>query len=386
MVFLAIFILCALIVMAITSIANTLSIPRLKPISPAQNPFISLLVPARNEAKGITETVQRLLRQDYPHFELLLLDDDSSDGTLQVAMQAAGGDRRMRAIQGKPLPPGWTGKNWACQQLAGQAGGEVLVFTDADVHWQPGALRRLAGWMQHTRADTFTVWPTQVTGSWSERLVVPMMNFAILAYLPELCVRFTPWKSFAAANGQCLAFRREAYARCGGHAAVRGDIVEDVALARRTKAQGLRLVMALGEGQIGGRMYKNWQEVRSGFAKNILAGHGDMPAFLILSALFHWLVFLLPWPWLALGITSGNSFPWTPLAMIALGMGVRALSAALPPELPVDAALRQRLGGAVLLPVSVVMMSIIAGQSLWWRYRHGGPQWKGRTVEKARST
>ena len=329
--------------------------------------------------------MQRLLRQDYPHFELVVLDDDSRDGTLQLAMQAAGGDRRMRAIQGKPLPAGWTGKNWACHQLAGQAGGEVLVFTDADVHWQPGALHRLAGWMQRTRADTFTVWPTQETGSWAERLVVPMMNFAILAYLPELCVRYTPWKSFAAANGQCLAFRREAYAHCGGHAAVKEDIVEDVALARRTKAQGLRLVMALGEGQIGGRMYTSWYEVRSGFAKNILAGHGDRPAFLILSALFHWLVFVLPWLWLALGITSGSGIPWTPLAMIALGMGVRALSAALPPELPAAVALSQRLAGAVLLPVSVVMMSIIAGQSLWWRYRHGGPQWKGRTVERARN-
>ena len=386
MVILAIFILCALIVMAITSIANTLSFPRLKPISPVHNPFISLLVPARNEAYGIAETVQRLLRQDYPHFELLLLDDDSRDGTLQLAMQAAGGDGRMRAIQGKPLPAGWTGKNWACHQLAGQAGGEVLVFTDADVHWQPGALRRLAGWMQRTNADTLTVWPTQETGSWSERLVVPMMNFAILAYLPELCVRYTPWKSFAAANGQCLAFRREAYARCGGHAAVKGDIVEDVALARRTKAQGLRLVMALGEGQIGGRMYTNWREVRNGFAKNILAGHGDMPAFLILSALFHGLVFLMPWLWLAFSLAIGSSVPWTPLAMILLGMGVRALSAALPPELPADTALSQRLAGAALLPVSVVMMSIIAGQSLWWRYRHGGPQWKGRKVEKARST
>ncbi len=227
----------------------------------------------------------------------------------------------------------------------------MLVFTDADVHWQPGALRRLAGWMQRTRADTFTVWPTQVTGSWSERLVVPMMNFAILAYLPELCVRFTPWKSFAAANGQCLAFRREAYARCGGHAAVRGDIVEDVALARRTKAQGLRLVMALGEGQIGGRMYTSWYEVRYGFAKNILAGHGNMPGVLVLSALFHWLVFLLPWLWLAVGHHRGSRLRLDRLAMIALGMGVRALSAALPPDTPNGCSpVRRRLRGRRCCP------------------------------------
>ena len=131
---------------------------------------------------------------------------------------------------------------------------------------------------------------------------------------------------------------------------MKADIVEDVALARRTKAQGMRLVMALGEGQIGGRMYTSWQEVRYGFAKNILAGHGDMPALLMLSALFHWLVFLVPWLLAGLGIASGSGIPWTPLAMIVLGMGVRALSAALPPELPAGAALSQRLVGACCCP------------------------------------
>jgi hypothetical protein len=159
--------------------------------------------------------------------------------------------------------------------------------------------------------------------------------------------------------------------------------VEDVALARRTKAQGLRLVMALGEGQISGRMYTSWREVRYGFAKNILAGHRDVPTFLILSALFHWLIFLAPWILLAVSIAGGGGSPWPPLAMIALGFSVRALSAALPPDLPASADLFQRLTGAVQLPLSVVMMSIIAGQSLWWRYRHGGPQWKGRTLNKA---
>lgn len=383
---LAIFISCALIVMALISILNTLSFPRLKPASPAAAPFVSLLVPARDEASVIANTVQRLLRQDYPHFELLLLDDDSSDGTAQIARLAADGDARLRVLPGKPLTAGWTGKNWACSQLAEAASGEILVFTDADVRWQPGALRALLHGMERTGADTFTVWPTQDTVTWPERLVVPMMTFAILAYLPELGVRFTPWQSLAAANGQCLAFRREAYARSGGHAAVRDDIVEDVALARLTKVQGMRLVMALGEGQIGGRMYTNWQEVRYGFAKNILAGHGNQPALLALSAVFHWLVFLVPWLWLLAGLATGSGLLLAPLSMILLAMGLRALSAALPPGIPAGANLSERLTGALLLPVSVVMMSSIAGQSLFWRYRHGGPQWKGRTVERARKS
>jgi hypothetical protein len=265
------------------------------------------------------------------------------------------------------------GKNWACHQLSRQAEGEILVFTDADVHWAPGALSALIHTMQKTGADTFTVWPTQETRTWSERLVVPMMMFVIFGYLPELCVRYLPWPVFSAANGQCLAFRREAYAQIGGHIAVRGNVVEDVGLARETKSQRLRLVMSIGNRLISTRMYHSWPEVRDGFAKNILAGHGASPAFLLLSAVFHWLLFLLPWVWLALGwaIRLGPGWPWFPLILIGLGVGVRALS---------GAATHQRISDALFLPISTMLMTVIAARSLWWHYRYGGPQWKGRTV------
>jgi chlorobactene glucosyltransferase len=248
-----------------------------------------------------------------------------------------------------------------------------LVFADSDVCWGPGALISVVGWMARSRADCFTVWPAQETRTWSERLVVPMMMFAILAYLPEVCVRFVPWPVFAAANGQFLAFRRAAYERIGGHAAVRSSVVEDISLAWQIKRNGLRLVMSLGDGLIHGRMYASWRQVRHGFAKNILAGHGDSPFFLLVSVVFHWLVFLLPWFWLAVGLANRLSREalGAPLAMIALGVGARALSAA---------ASRHYLRDAFLLPVSVLLMTVIAAQSLWWRYRYGGPLWKGRQI------
>ncbi len=200
-----------------------------------------------------------------------------------------------------------------------------------------------------------------------------MMTFSIMSYLPELCVRYIPWPVFAAANGQCLAFRREAYDRIGGHQAVRGNVVEDIGLAWETKRRGMRLVMADGNHQISGRMYGSWTEVRDGFAKNILAGHGGQPVFLLLSALLHWLLFLAPWIWLALGgvISLGPGWPWVPLALIGLGLGARALSAV---------ATHQRPADALLLPLSTLLMTAIAARSLWWHLRYGGPQWKGRTV------
>jgi chlorobactene glucosyltransferase len=367
------FALCALIVIALISVVNTLTFPRLRCARPARTPFVSVLVPARDEADVIGQTLSRLLNQTYPSFEVIVLDDGSTDGTLEQARQAAAGDLRASVISGEPLPVGWLGKNWACHQLAGHARGDILVFTDADVRWEPEALFALVDLMDKAEARTFTVWPTQETLTWGERLVVPMMMFAIMGYLPELCVRYLPWPVFAAANGQCLAFRRDTYYRIGGHAAVRSNVVEDVGLAQNTKHNGLRLVMSTGNQIIRTRMYQSWPEVRDGFAKNILAGHGGQPVFLVLSAAFHWLLFLLPWVWLAIGwaVSVGPGWPWFPLALVGLGVGVRALSGAVT---------HQRTADAFLLPLSTILMTIIAIESLWWHFRYGGPQWKGRTV------
>ena len=370
--------LSALVVITLVCVLNTLTFPRLGARRKAPAGWtaqrVSVLVPARDEAGVIGQTVAAILGQEYPgEMELIVLDDGSSDGTPQRAMEAASGDPRLRVVAGLPLPPGWAGKNWACQQLAQHASGELLVFADADVCWGAGALASMIAWMAQSRADCFTVWPTQETHSWAERLVVPMMMFTILAYLPEVCVRFVPWPVFAAANGQFLAFRRVAYERIGGHAAVRDSVVDDVSLAWQVKRKGLRLVMSLGNGLVYGRMYQNWRQVRHGFAKNILAGHGSSPLFLLFSAIFHWLLFLIPWFWLIRGWlqhTDLNRLS-VPIAIIALGVGARALSAA---------ATRHKVGDALLLPISVALMTIIAAQSLWWHYRYGGPQWKGRQI------
>ncbi len=387
-----IFATCALMVITLTAIVNVLTFPRLTSppnplsefregelrhnssgkisidtkITPLQYPLVSILIPARNESAVIERTAQSILSQPYANFEFLILDDNSTDGTAEKAIAAADGDSRLKVLSGAALPPGWLGKNWACHQLGQAAHGEWLIFTDADVCWQPDALAALMSEIERTQADLLTVWPTQHTESWGERLVVPLMALAILGYLPLLLVHHTPWAAFAAANGQCLAFRRRAYEKIGGHTAVRDRIVEDVAFARHIKLAGLRLRMADGAGQITCRMYHDWSSARDGFGKNILAGHGDSVFFLAISAIFHWLIFIVPWIFLILGI-----LPLWSLALIVLGIGVRMLTAA---------ATRQRLFDALLMPISAFLMTLIAIRAVWWRYRYGGPQWKGRTI------
>ena len=361
----------ALTGMAIILLTNWWSFPRLRDSAAAgDGPNVSLLIPARNEAAVIGPTVAGLLCQSYPHFELLLLDDYSEDGTASVAKAGAEGDSRMQILQGRPIPSEWLAKSWACQQLAAQACGEILVFTDADVRWRRGALAALLCEFERSGADMLAIMPTQKSVSWAERLCVPLMALDIHAYLPVVAVHHAPYSLLAAANGQCIAFSRAAYDRVGGHASVRDNILEDVGLARRVKRLGLRLRMAEADGLISCRMYHDWRSVREGYAKNILAGFGGATG-LFAGTLFHWLVFLAPWALLGLGFAGGAvpGHPQWALLLICTGILVRALSA-----------LRtgQRVGDALLLPVSVLLMTCIAAQSLWWHWRHGGPLWKGR--------
>lgn len=362
-----------LLLIALISVVNALTFPRLNPVKPQDTLSVSILVPARNEADRIVQTLNSLQRQSYPDFELIVLDDGSNDGTLEIVQKIIQGDARAQVISGQPLPPGWLGKNWACHQLAQEAKGELLVFTDADVHWGRQALSAVVSLIERSGADMLTVWPTQRTETWTERLVIPMMMFVVIGYLPEILVRHTNWPVFAAANGQCLAFRRVAYDQVDGHKSVRDNIIEDMGLAWGIKRSGLKLVMALGNRLIETRMYTNWQEVLDGFAKNILAGHGGQPLFLFLSAVFHWFLFLMPWIWLIAGLLAPDSpgWPWIPGTSILLGIGIRCVSAA---------STQQRIRDVIWLPLSVILMTIIAMRSLLWFFRSGGPEWKGRSA------
>lgn len=376
-----------LLVILLTALVNALTFPRLRkpkrprreppasrPAQAAALPYVSVLIPARNEAEIIAYTVRSLLVQDYPAFEIILLDDNSTDGTGDIARAAANGDPRLHVVNGAALLPGWLGKSWACHQLAGAARGDVLLFTDADVQWNKGALAALVAHMTAKRADLLTVWSTQTTVTWGERLIVPLMALVILGYLPAFLVHWTPFPSLAAANGQCLAFRRKAYDKIGGHITVRAEIVEDIMFARRIKAAGFRLRMADGNGLIACRMYRDWRGVRDGFAKNIIAGYGGRVIFLLAATLFHWLIFLVPLIWLLTGwlFPPDALYPLVPLGLTLAGLLVRAITAA---------ATRQRVGDALFMPLSALLMTRIAAQAIYWQARYGGVRWKGRIIK-----
>ncbi|RDI96195.1 glycosyltransferase [Meiothermus sp. QL-1] len=271
---------------------NAFLFPVLRPKRPPEpTPTVSLLVPARNEAENLAQLLPGLLQQQVQ--EILVLDDQSTDATAEVVRAFGRLDARVRLIPGQPKPEGWVGKAWACHQLALAARGEVLIFTDADVRWCEGGVAAVLAQMEG--AGLLSVYPRQLTQTLPERVLLPLIDAVLLSYLPYPLLR-TPFPSAAAANGQVMAFRRGAYWAAGGHQGVRGEVLEDVWLARRAKAAGVRLALALGGRLIAVRMYRSYAEIIEGLGKNLIEFHARSRLLLLLSYLAHLLVYTLCWP------------------------------------------------------------------------------------------
>lgn len=318
------------------------------------SPRASALVPARDEEATIEACVRSLLAE--PFGEVIVCDDGSTDRT--GAILAAIDDPRLRVIRGRTLPAGWVGKPHACHQLADAATGELLVFVDADVVLRPGGLSRIG---HALRGEVLSVLPEQVTGSLGEALVLPLLHltYASFLYLPLVGAVRDP--RVLAANGQVLAVRRRAYDTFGGFAAVRAEIVDDLALCRAAKAAGLRVDFVDGAAVARCRMYRSGADAWAGFSKNLLEGVGSTGGLVAAVGLYV-ACFLLPW--LAL-----------PLAPAPAAVGVAA-------NLVQRALLARRFGHrpvAVLLhPLSIVAFVAIAARSWAWT-RAGAIRWRGRT-------
>jgi chlorobactene glucosyltransferase len=350
--------------MLAVSLLNLLAARRLRraPVHPSTAPRVSFLVPARNEEASLRENLDAFSGLDYPHLEILFLDDESTDGTGSLIASLSARDSRIRVLGGKPLPPGWLGKNWACHQLAREATGEILVFCDADVLVDPSAIAATVAAMGDD-VDALTALPRNRLEGWVERAVVPLVaQLPILALLPLPLVPLTRSGAFAVGNGQWLAFRTRTYHEIGGHAAVRSEVLEDMALAREVKRHGGKLLAVIGVECLRVRMYRSASEVWNGFAKNLYPLLGGTPGGLAIAFPLFYLSTLHPW---ATALRPGGTA--LPLLLLALVRGTGMLL------------FRHDWRSVLAHPLGSVLVPAIAARSVYGRWR-GGLAWRGRTL------
>jgi chlorobactene glucosyltransferase len=240
---------------------------------PSDAPLVSIVIPARNEERNIHRCVTSALASDYPQLEVIVVDDHSTDDTAAIAGRLASSDSRLRVITPPALPDGWFGKQWACAAGADTARGELLGFMDADTWQAPDLVTRIVHAMRTRASDLLSVAGMQEMGSFWERMIQPQI-FAIMLQRfggTELVNRSRN-TSQKIANGQCIWVRRDTYDALGGHAAVKHEVAEDVALAQLWFRAGRTVTLVLGLSQLSTRMYTSLRELIEGWGKNIYAG------------------------------------------------------------------------------------------------------------------
>lgn len=338
---------------------------------------VSVVIPARNEEANIARAVRSVAGQQGVR-EIIAIDDASTDRTGEILEELKREVPALRVIRVDSLPEGWTGKSHAAATGARASTGDWLLFADADTEHQPGSLLTLLERAEAERADLLSISPGQVTETWWEKSVIPLV-YVHLAKLYKFEEVSNPDSPAAAANGQYLLIRRAAYERIGGHEAVRGEILEDVELARRAKASGGRLLFMPGAEWVQTRMYRTFSAMWHGWSKNLYLLYDRNPGRIlgtlvevVLGDLILPLLFLATCAAFALGYGAG----WT--AALALGLFVLTLarqgnySTALS-RIGFDSRLASYLfPGAVLFSLLLVN-SVFA-------YRMGrGVRWKGRS-------
>jgi chlorobactene glucosyltransferase len=335
-------------------------------------PSMSIIVPARNEERQIERCVRSLLAQRHPDYEVIVVDDRSADATRAILDRIAAGDSRLRVLGGTPLPEGWIGKSWALAQGVAIARGAWLLFTDADTVHEPLAAASAQRYAIGEGYDAVSLLPDQATIGIAERLFLPTILFVILLGVGSLDAINDPRKRETAIfNGQYILASRGAYDAVGRHAAVRGEIAEDLELARRFKRDGrFRTCLTGSNSLVCTRMYRSFSEIWRGFVKNFgIAARGQAATAAAGAALLACVSPLSPLV-LAVLFARGAWIAALPLAI--------ALAAVLAIAEYGMRKMRFRPGAGFALPFGLALTIAIFMASLALVGSGRGVEWRGR--------
>jgi len=330
------------------------------PAPAPDRPAVSVLIPARNEEANIAEACAAVLNSTGVEVELIVLDDASTDRT--PAILAAIQDPRLRAAAAPPLPPGWSGKQHACHVLGGLASHPLMVFVDADVRLAPDALSRMTGYMGRHDVGLGSGFPAQVTVTWSEQALIPLIHFLLLGFLPIAAMRRSLSPGLGAGCGQLFIVRRDAYRRTGGHAAIKASLHDGLMLPRAFRQAGEMTGLFDAGGFARCRMYVNAAQVWEGLCKNATEGMAKPRALPI------WTLILVGGQILpAILLLAAPS--WTAAAAVLASIGFRLLLAA---------RFRQPWIAALLHPLGVLALLVVQWSALIRATRGRPAIWRGR--------
>lgn len=252
----------------VISIINSFILRKPKSYKLEKLPKVSVLIPARNEEKKIERCVKSLLNQEYPYFEVIVLNDNSSDRTLEILKTIR--EEKLLVIDGAGEPPSeWTGKNWACFKLSQKASGDLIIFTDADTYYEKNAISSVIQDFENSGLDFASGIPREEVFTFGEKITVPFINFSIFSIFPIFLAYVTKFLYFFMfANGQFIIFRKASYEKIKGHEAVKSEIVEDIELSKLAKKHGLRTAIFNLSDIVSCRMYTNFKDAFFGLSKS----------------------------------------------------------------------------------------------------------------------
>jgi len=373
--------LCVAALPALLTLANLRLFygpPARRSAAAASPPAVSVLVPARNEEAAISRLIDDVLASENLNLELVILDDGSEDATAAIVATRAAADSRVRLLSGTPLPPGWCGKQHACWQLAAGARHDTWVFLDVDVSLRPDALVRAVEFLETTNAGLVSGFPRQLTGSFLEWLLLPLIHFVLLGFLPLGRSREVNDPSLAAGCGQLFVTRRADYERAGGHAAISASLHDGVKLPRAYRRAGLLTDIFDATEIASCRMYARSPDVWRGLSKNATEGIGAAAAILPFTILLG-VGQVAPALLLGFGLANGfASWPQGTLPVVAaalvLGLFTRVVQA-IRFRLPLASVGFHPLAVAVFLLIQWVALGRKAlGLRTTWRGRALAPQ------------
>ena len=352
--------------------ANIIYLVRLQPVvQPISNPpRISVCVPARNEERGVEACLQSLLNQDYSNFEVIVIDDHSTDSTPDIMQALAQEYSHLKVLEGINLPEDWLGKPFALHQAFKVSQGEYLLFTDADLVFKSTALNTAVHVMRERKLDVLTLMPKAEFGSFWEQAVQPVI-FGFIASLTRFKNVNNPGHKSAMGFGAFLMFRRAAYEKIGGHEAGKADVLEDVLIAKRAKRAGFKLLVADGKQLFSIRMYFGLKEIWFGWQKNMFLAMNESVVkatyniFVVLGFLF------TPYIILAVNIFEQIGWFWIGLATASVVL-VSAAAYKTCDELGLHR------NAAALFPLGALVMAAIMANSMFQTLVRKKTEWRGR--------